>query len=378
MELFLKFTAESNAEGRLGNITLEPVHCLTSDDTFNIVKKEYTPKMKDKLYFLPGVNIPRVKLKDFALNYYIKTVRNVEDADVVFGSRLTNHKVLTRTWQTIIRTEDFKSCFEAIADKNILDDYTVEKVKTALEFYNQDIIITDDRSVSIISDVSLYKSYIISPGAILSSNKKNSYVKTVEDDYLDVALYLNGKEVYDEEALLKYINGDDAIVIDKEVYNQIAAMLDSSDSDNHVLAMELMANCKLEASLFYLLKLMGNYSHKLRDCKGINHVNFKSLLSYLGIDKYRMHFSTDDKIRKLIDKNVLTVGMLNALAREEMSDSSTFYSTMFQIKTITVNPKISEYLNKNYEFKLSDDFVPQTETPKVEPIQAPDQGLTWI
>jgi hypothetical protein len=378
MEVFLKFTAESNAEGNLGNITLESIHCLTSDDAFNIVKKEYTPKMKDKLYFLPGVNIPRVKLKDFALNYYIKTVREVKDADVVFGSRLSNQKVLTRTWQTIIRTEDFKSCFEVIADKKILDDYTVEKVKTALEFYNQDTIITDDRSVSIISDMSLYKSYIISPGVMLSSNKKTTYVKTVEEDYLEEALYLDGKEVYDEAALLKHINGDDAIVIDKEVYNQLEAMLDSSDNDNHVLAMEIMANCKLDESLFYLLKLMGNYSNKLTDCKGVNHVNFKSLLSYLGIDKWRMNFSTDEKIRKLMEKNVLTVGMLNALARDEMSSTSHFYSNMFQIKTITVAAEINEYLNKHYEFKLLDNFVPKEELPEIKPVQDPDQGLTWM
>jgi hypothetical protein len=378
MEIFLKFTASSNESGNLGSINLENVYCLNSDSAFNIVKKEYTPKMKDKLYFLPGVNIPRVKLKDFALNYYIKTVRHVEDADVVFGSKLSNQKVLTRTWETLIRTEDFITCFNHLVEENKLDDYTVEKIKTALEFYNQSTIITDDRSISIFSDLSLYKSLIVNAGGVLSSNKKTSYVKTVEEGYLSDALYLSGKEVYDEAALLKHINGDDAIIIDKEVYNQLEAMLSSSDNDNHVLAMEIMANCKLEESLFYLLKLMGKYSNKLRECKGVNHVNFKSLLSYLGIDKWRMQFSTDEKIRKLMEKNVLTVGMLNALARDEMSDTNNFYSNMFQIKTITVTAEINEYLNKHYEFKLMDNFVPKIELPEIKSIQEPDQGLTWM
>jgi hypothetical protein len=378
MEIFLKFTASSNESGNLGSINLENVYCLNSDSAFNIVKKEYTPKMKDKLYFLPGVNIPRVKLKDFALNYYIKTVRDVEDADVVFGSKLSNQKVLTRTWETLIRTEDFITCFNHLVEENKLDDYTVEKIKTALEFYNQSTIITDDRSISIFSDLSLYKSLIVNAGGVLSSNKKTSYVKTVEEGYLSDALYLSGKEVYDEAALLKHINGDDAIIIDKEVYNQLEAMLSSSDNDNHVLAMEIMANCKLEESLFYILKLMGKYSNKLTECKGVNHVNFKSLLSYLGIDKWRMKFSTDEKIRKLMEKNVLTVGMLNALARDEMSSTDTFYSNMFQIKTITVTAEINEYLNKHYEFKLMDNFVPKIELPEIKSIQEPDQGLTWM
>ena len=48
-----------------------------SIDTFNINQNGYTPMKGDKLYFLPGVNIPRIKLKDLATKFGIRTVRDV-------------------------------------------------------------------------------------------------------------------------------------------------------------------------------------------------------------------------------------------------------------------------------------------------------------
>lgn len=378
MKTYLKFSASANDVGDIRSISVEQVRSLDSTNPFNIVNADYTPKMGDKLYFLPGVNIPRVKLKDYALNYHIKTVRDVEEADVIFGGKLSNSKVTNREWRTVVRTEDFKACFEELVKLDKLDDNIIERVKTSLEFYTEPIMFSDYNSINILTSDHLYRHLIVNLGAVLTSNKKNEYVNEVEEDYVDLVNFLDGKEILSEEVLLKNINGDDAVVINKDVYKQLEAMLDSSDTDNHVLAMEIMANCKLNDSLFYLLKLMGDHHNKLVNCRSVNHVNFKSLLSYLGIDKYRMNFTADGKIQKLMDKGVLTVGMLNAIIRDEISSTSAFYSQMVQIKTLTVNDKISEYLNKNYEYKLMEDFVPRPETPKVVPVQEADKGPTWI
>jgi hypothetical protein len=42
---------------------------------FNVNHTDYTPNKGDKLFFLPGVNVPRIKLKDLGLKYGIKTVQ---------------------------------------------------------------------------------------------------------------------------------------------------------------------------------------------------------------------------------------------------------------------------------------------------------------
>ena len=378
MKTFLKIEVELDQNGNLGNIIVEQINCLLEGNPFNIVKKEYTPKMSDKLYFLPGVNIPRIKLKEFALNYHIKTTRDFTEADVIFGGNLSNSKVLTKNWLYTVKTEHFKACFEALVELGQLDERTVEAIKTALEFYAEDVIITDWRSVSNISEDTLYKNLIVNPGVELKHGRESLYINEIEEEYLDLVKFSENKEIIDEEALLKHINGEDAVLINKEVYQQLSVMLGSSDTDNHVLAMEIMSNCRLKESLFYLLNLMGEYSMKLKECRSVNHVNFKSLLSYLSIDKHRMSFSTDDKIQKLMDKGVLTTGMLNALIRDELYNPSMFRSTMVQIKTVTVNENIAKYLNKNYEFRYLSEFEPEPEAPKEEIVLTKDQNLTWL
>jgi hypothetical protein len=380
METFLKFEAEVDDNGKLWNIKLEQISCLTAGtNPFNIVKKEYTPNMKDKLFFLPGVNIPRIKLKDFALNYHIKTVRDVADANVVFGGNLSNSKVLSTNWTSQVDTDKFKACFEALVELGKLDDIIVERVKTALEFYTQPIIYSDYRSISMVGDDSLYTGLIVNPAYEFNNSKNSTYAYTVEEEYFELVEFLDGKEVIDEGSLLKHINGDDAILINKEVYEQLVAMLDSSDVDNHVLAIEIMSNCKLNESLFYILKLLGRYSVTISCCRSVNHVNFKSLLSYLGVNKNSMAFTTDRKIQMLMEKGVLTPGMLNALIKEELYNPSTFHSTMVQIKTVTVNQNILKYLNKNYEFRFLDEFEPVEEVIEEQIVlTTTEQTPTWL
>lgn len=377
MEIFLKFVAEQDSYGSFrGGIDIEQIYCLDKQEAFKIVKKEYTPKMSDKIYFLPGVNIPRIKLKEFALKYHIKTTRDFTEADVIFGGSLSNHKVITREWRYSVKTEYFKACFEALIELGKLDERTIEKITTALEFYTQDTILSDHRSILLLGDANLYNTLVINPAYELMQSRESLYANEVEEEHLELVKFLDGTEVLNEDALLKHINGDDAVLINKEVYQQLQAMFDSSDRDNWVLGMEILANSRYTESLFYILKLLGQNYPKLRECKSVDHVNFKSLLSYLNISKHNMDFNVDKKIQKLMDKGVLTTGMLNALIREELCNPSTFHSTMVQIKTVTVNENIAKYLNKNYEFRYLSDFEPEIEAPKEEVVI--DQAPTWL
>ena len=75
-------------------IKVEPLYCAdNSNNPIGACDKDYDPTKGDKLYFLPGVNIPRIKLKDLTLKYGIKTVREFKDATVMFGSDNTASKL---------------------------------------------------------------------------------------------------------------------------------------------------------------------------------------------------------------------------------------------------------------------------------------------
>lgn len=379
MKTLLRFIGEVDNNGYLGDIHLEQIQTLDHTSPFNIIKKkDFTPSIGDKFYFLPGVNIPRVKMKDFTTEYNVKVVRDIREATVVFGSKLSAKKVLTTEWIYTVGTAEFTKCFEALVELKKLDDQTIERIKTALEFYTEDKIISNYRSIAMMGDVNLYSSLIVNPAYEFNNSKESKYVNEVEPDYLEIVKFMDGKEVLDESCILDLLNGDDAVLINKEVYEQLALMFQSSDADNHVVAMEIMANCKYKESLFYILKLMGLYNQRMIDCKSVGHVNFKSLLSYLGIDKWGMKFTADRRISKLMEKGVLTPGMITSIIREDFNDPSSFYSSMVQVKTFTVSEEIHKYFNKNYTFELLPDFEPVPET-QPEPLVQPTQDqTTWL
>lgn len=379
MKTLLKFTGDVDVNGNLCDIHLHQMQTLDHKKPFNIIKKkDYTPSLGDKFYFLPGVNIPRVKMKDFTAEYNVKVVRDIEDATVVFGSNLSNKKVLTTNWLYTVGTIQFTNCFNALVELGRLDQQTIERVNTALEFYTEAKIISDYRSIAMMGDDSLYKNLIVNPAYEFNRSKESEYVNEVEEDYLDIVNYLDGKEVLDESCILDLLNGEDAVLINKEVYGQLAVMLQSSDQDNHVVAMEILANCKYKESLYYILKLMSLYSSQMINCRSVGHVNFKSLLSYLGIDKYGMKFTTDGRIAKLMEKGVLTPGMITSIIKDDLCNPESFYSSMVQIKTLTVNDEIHKYFNKNYTFDLLPDFEPVPED-KAEPVKQPTQEqTTWL
>ena len=69
-----------------------------SNDLLNIVKEPYVPQNGDKIYFLPQVSVPRVKFKNVSLEYGIKTVRDVKQANVFFGCSKSVHSMTTNMW----------------------------------------------------------------------------------------------------------------------------------------------------------------------------------------------------------------------------------------------------------------------------------------
>lgn len=355
----LDFNIGEYSDGTPSSIDISPTMVIENAELLKLSSAEYEPKIGDKIYLLPGVNIPRIKLKEFALDYNIKKVNDIKEATVIFGSKLSNSKLINTHWNYRVKTEDFKNCFEAcVNDLNLFDEYEIEKVKTALEFYQEEFIYADYRSMRILGNEDLYKTLIVNPAFSFNKNKSSTYSYVIEEQYQKLVEDLENKEVLNEAALLKHINGDDAIVIDQKVFEQLDLMFESSDADNHVLAMEIMSNCKYKESLYYIIKLMRRKHNTMQNCRSKNHVNFKSLLSYLEIDKYGMNFSMDNMLRLLMKKEVLTPEMLNKIITEEV-DTNTFYSSILKIKTITAEQELLEYFNLNYTLELTPDFIPK-------------------
>ena len=125
-------------------------------------------------------------------------------------------------------------------------------------------------------------------------------------------------------------------------------MFESSDEDNHVLAMEIMANSKYEDSILYLLMLISEYSYRINVSNTRNHVNFKSMLSYFGWQPRDVCHQSTDKIIKYIDnKGLLTVHMIKRLYQEYSGDiiRNIHYDDVFEVKEVTIKQEYLEKLN---------------------------------
>lgn len=357
MKLYLKVSIE--ASGDTFSIYVDTKVASLVAPVFNHKKDSYTPTKGDKFYFLPGVNIPRIKLKDMALKHGVRNVRNIEDATHIFGGSSSYAKMINRKYEDIAKTKDFLDFVDLI--KDYTDEYYLEKVAQAFEFYDlEEVILT--RSISYTMRYNLDNSHPLYDDirdTNLYNNTYNSYIYSVDSDYEDVFKNLVTKEIWDEDSLLVHVNGEDAVTIDADMYEQMADMFKSSDSDNHILAMEIMANSNYKDSLLYLEILFMEFNQQMYNSHTKKHVNFKSLLSYLGKEN-GMDTKIDDIMRSLTNKGVLTIDMINVLMTRYHDKIEKYGNSIyFKVKTITVNEDTLALLNTNYTYSVLDNYQPE-------------------
>jgi len=332
-------------------------------DLLTIVKTPYVPQKGDKIYFLPGVNIPRVKFRNIAVEYGIKTVRQFDQANVFFGSSKSIHEMTNTMWVYEIKTTEFLAFVDIISDR--LDNHTKDKIKTACEFYDNETIAVDYNIKNSVHDA-----------LSISSNGWSNKMTYVEDSDKNLYLHCEGVTIYDESSVIDILNGEEAAIIDKEVYTHLSEMLNSSDRDNHVLAMEIMANSKYTESLVYLELLFHDYSYNISNSHTKNHVNFKSLISYLDKNKGYLNTDIDDIVSSLRAKDQFTPDKLE-IVMEHLSQTiaDRGNSKYFSVKTITVQPDYIELLGSNYTYTVQEDYIPEVIISLPDPVEIEEEVL---
>lgn len=328
----------------------------------NITDNVYTPVNGDRFYFLPGVSVPRVKLKDLSADYGIKSTRNLEDATHIFASKHTIDKVSDSIWTYRIPTESINKLYKHIKEHPDVDNYYCEKLETALLNNECDHVYLDYSTASIFRNCEgeIFEE-IREEENVSNLLKSSNYIYTINDSFVDEILEINtlSLPILNESELLTYINGEDATVIDEEVYMQLENMFKSSDEDNTVLAMEIMANCNYVDSLLYLELLFKEHSYCMERSRTKNHVNFKSLLAFLNKNKNHMDTEIDQIVHSLKGYGVLTIDKLNYILNKYSHEINHHGSTsIFKVKTITLNEEYLQGLNVNFKYETIEDFIP--------------------
>ena len=304
------------------------------------VSKGYTPAQGDSIFLMPGVNIPRVKLKDLALNLGVKIVRDAERANVIISGRATINKITCGRWLHSAKTEDFTAYVEWLKTHMGFDMYYTDKYDTAVAACNPEKIYIEYSTARDMSE----KGFSTLSGY-------SSSVHFVEDEYKDILDDIQNKTIFDESELLAMINGDDAVTITPEVYQQLVKMFESSDQDNHIMAMEIMANSNYIDSALYLLLLLENYSGRISECHTRNHVNFKSMVSYFSIAVKEIGWLNPDRVaKKLIELGLLTKDWNHVLLQERADwfIRNIAHSTTFSVSAIVPTPEVQTAINDSY------------------------------
>jgi hypothetical protein len=141
------------------------------------------------------------------------------------------------------------------------------------------------------------------------------------------------------------------------MFNTLSEMFESSDHDNWILAMEIMANCQYRESILYLGLLFYEYGNRIEQMSTKRHINFKSLVNYLGTDISGL--SKDNVVDILIRKNCVTEEYMNILFKKFQDDVYNYGSSVyFKVKTITFSEEVDKLLNKEMTYQTKYDYKP--------------------
>jgi len=264
----------------------------------------YVPKPDDVLYFVPGCSVPRFKLKD-----RFKTTIKPSNATVAFVSSssetsnenmLCMHRDLNKLdGNKIARFIEYiygSNSNKAMQLKSLMMNYGTEVYMNDDQFYAMQYytIILADNSVKV-------RYHDFACNNFTTENYASMEHKGRLDDG-SFSFYYKGSNsmldelncpIYHQDEILKYIN-EQQPVIDQKQYEQLRLMANSSDEENIILVMELMANCNYQKSFIYLLLLLKEFNSQIQVRKEFNHVNFKAMLSFLGMDPRRFNYQVED------------------------------------------------------------------------------------
>lgn len=330
MDKYINIELTDSHDTSIRSFNVNIVEGLESSVSDLVNAKGYVPTKGDTIYLLPGVNIPRMKLKDLSLNLGIRIVRDPAKASVFFTGKSSLGKITTSKWFYVADANAILENVKLLCN----DQFYVDKLETA---------ISATGSTKVCADFSDMRNHLSNNNYSLYNSQ---YVYGIEDEYQNLYDSIQGKPIYCESELISNINGDDSTIIDEEVYQQLKNMFESSDDDNHVLAMEIMANSNYDKSILYLQMLLSNYNGRMGNSHTRNHVNFKSMLSYFNWAPRDLGYRNSEQIISAIDnKNLLTIDMIKRLYQEYSDDiiRNIHYDNVFDIKEVTIK---QEYLEK--------------------------------
>jgi len=361
---------------------------ISFDNLSSIVSSdEYIPKDNDKLFFSEGCTIPRHKVRNWGKEKNITITVKPEKSNVSIVSKSFFNSVIDHSisYRTILLDKqkyiDFiKFNYNTDAVDILIDKIKATSSKYVLVGFNWDdnVIMLGHRFENKDLFQVNYKSHQFTDSELKAKQVKSTYCNMYENNEFDT---------YQDKTKLKYVIFDDnflkmkslnkilnispnntiifdtvlidvvnqdSITIDKEMFEGIRNMFNSEDKKNHLIALEILANCNYKTSLHKILLIFREFAPiKINNMREKSHVNFKSLIKFININDW-YYPSYDDIINSLMDKNYLTKEILSEisiLAKKEMEERLRNHGyQVFEIKNITLSNKVKRYFGHDIPY----------------------------
>lgn len=327
--------------------------------SFNTHK--YVPAKGDKIWFYPGCEVPRFKVKQFCIKHDVAVVKYKEKSSVRFIGPEAIKNLLHQFSAYCIDKQYFINFLDTI----MCNAY--EKLKEDIVKSESQKVYLYDNMMRTFCDDEAFNGKVLFP----SYNDVDDWVigcKVKDDESLAILTdMINDPGLHHQDDLLSILNT--GTVLDEEMYQQIKKMFKSSDNDNTRLAMEAMANCDYQKSAVYLLLLLKKFGSKIQSSGNTHHVNFKSLIKYFQI-KTLNSISVDDMIDALRHQKLLNLDNLNRLmpmALKRIKEGGDMRNLI--IKEIVLSPDAERAVNENILDKMELTVIP-TEPEVVKQVEA--------
>lgn len=118
----------------------------------------------------------------------------------------------------------------------------------------------------------------------------------LNNERLQALLYAlqNNIKIINSSEVTKLIN---VTVIDKELFESLNNMLQSQDQSNHDTALEIIASCDFEESLFYIVLLLNLNYQSVASSDYFKHVNFQAVVQFVRTKLNKGEMSTPYRFR---------------------------------------------------------------------------------
>jgi hypothetical protein len=285
---------------------------------------------KDKVFIMPGVTIPRYKIRETGKEIGFDIVRSLSKATKVIYC----HKQVT----------------DEMIKKQSCMGIEIKYLKLLFDQYNMDTSeLENSTNENIIVDYDIYYALKTLYNNIFASDDIDSshfYTYLYTDSVYETLIneLLSGtKVIISDKDVMKQCNGSKPL--DAESYKRLISMFKTNQ--NQEIAMELLCNCDYDQSMIYILKLLSQFN--FRAMPGTNHINYKSFRQYMsthwGIDPSYYSGNIIDIIGKLADNGKLKREYLTEF-KDEILDHVQRYGNNF---IFTVG---SVQMNETYKAKI--------------------------